>query len=232
VPPVPDVNFYYVDDSGDDDQLLLSALEVPANHWKACLRVWLGWRKTMWRQHMLPTSYELHSVDFVNGRGAPAPSGTVIAGGGPPPINESKPLRRQLFRQSLAQIARSPETRLMTVYRRDLNKMAAYTELIDWIEYELSIENAQGVIVVDGLDPSYRLQHRNLPLKTRRVIEDAWMKDSAHCQFVQMADLSVHSAFQFVARQPAKSFMWDWYESYLAPIAVPGSVDPSGIKGL
>ena len=85
---------------------------------------------------------------------------------------------------------------------------------------------------MDGTNPNYRKQHRKLKLKDRLIVEDVWMKDSAHCQFIQIADMAVHAAFQAVARNPDKSFMWDWYAEYLIPILEPGSEHGTLIRGL
>ena len=35
------------------------------------------------------------------------------------------------------------------------------------------------------------------------------MRDSAHSQFIQVADLAVHSAFQAVRQAPGRAFMWN-----------------------
>jgi len=45
---------------------------------------------------------------------------------------------------------------------------------------------------------------------SRRIVEDAWLQDSDNSQFIQVADLVVHAAFQSVVRQPAGAFMWNW----------------------
>lgn len=223
------INLYYVDDSGDARTCLtLTALEVPAAAWRGTLRAWLGWRKTMYKHHALATLHELHGVKFITGRGQPAP-----ARHGNPPINHSTDLRRKLYEQSLAQIGRTETIRAFTIYRGDIDKAAIYADLLAWIESELALADACGFLVVDGLDAGfYRPLHRSLKLKTRLVLEDAWMKDSRHCQFVQMADLAGYSAYQSIARKEDRRFMWDWYERLVAPTAAdPRNGHASRIKG-
>lgn len=221
------VNFYYVDDSGDSKRgvLLLTALEVPVSAWSQNLHKWLGWRRFLYRKHGLPTRYELHGHKFVTGRGAPNEDDPDA------PINKDKALRHDIYQQSLRQIARCG-FRVFTNYRADGDKSAIYDDLMSWIARELVADNAQGVMIVDGLDQGFhRPHHRALPIKSRLIVEDAWMKDSAHCQFVQMADLAVHAAFQGIAQKPTKTFMWDWYRDFVAPAAVPGGPHETGIRG-
>ena len=120
----------------------------------------------------------------------------------------------------------------MTVYEPSTDKMAAYHELLGWIQAELAASKRLGMVIVDGLDPNYKRQHRELDIKKRLIIEDVWMKDSSQCQFVQMTDLAVHAAFQAIVRNPDKSFMWDWYSDYLTPMVEPGSEHGLLIRGL
>lgn len=181
----------------------------------------------MYRQHALALLHELHAVKFVTGRGRPAPVGR-----GNPAINHNIDLRKDLYRKSLAQIGRTADLRAFTIYRGNVNKGAIYSDLIAWIEIELASRNEYGFLIVDGLDAGfYRPFHRDLKLKSRLVIEDAWMKDSRHCQFVQMADLAGYAAYQAIARKDDRDYMWDWYETLIAPTAVDaGNGHPTKIK--
>lgn len=56
-----------------------------------------------------------------------------------------------------------------------------------------------GIVIVDGKptdpDPGVKLAHRELAVKSRRIIEDGWVQDSSS-QLIQLADLVVHCAFQ------------------------------------
>ncbi len=71
--------------------------------------------------------------------------------------------------------------------------------------------------MVDGRDDSsYRSGHRQLEIKSRRIIEDPLMQSSRHSQPIQMADLVAHAAFQHLHEDPERRFMWDWYPELLA----------------
>lgn len=235
--PMPGVNFYYVDDSGDESQDLLSALEVPAEAWRETLSLWLGWRRWLYKnsKFRIPASYEFHGAHFIEGRGEPVPPWVDQAGvAHAPALNSTKGLRREVYRRALRQIAHAKRkgVRLFTVHRGGVDKMATYHELLSWIDLELEAGKRYGFVMVDGRDPNYTRQHRLLELEERLVIEDVWMKDSAQCQFIQMADLCVHAAFQAIVRNQDKAFMWDWYAEYLTPIVEPGSEHGTLIRGL
>jgi hypothetical protein len=227
---VSGVNFYYVDDSGDETCTLLTALEIPVDRWSVCLRTWLGWRKALFRKHHLPTDFEIHSSEFLQGKGEPAP---VVEGEKAPLINTSRGLRREIFESSLAQIARTPGLRMLTIYRDDTEKMLLYRDLLAWIEDEARIDSTHAIMIVDGIEKRYRMEHRALKLRTRVVVEDVWMQDSVHSQLIQMADMAVHAAFQRAVRNPDKTFMWEWYSRHLLSVAYDeGNAHPTLIRGL
>ncbi len=93
-------------------------------------------------------------------------------------------------------------------------------ELYHWwigeLDELLADRDEEAIIVVDGLDDSsYRPAHRALDLRARRIIEDPLMQSSRHSQLIQMADLIAHAAFQHLAGDAKKRFMWDWYPQLL-----------------
>lgn len=86
--------------------------------------------------------------------------------------------------------------------------------------------------MIDGDDNRLRAVHRTLDLDTRLVIEDSWHEDSAESQFLQIADFIVHAAFQHIARQESRRFMWDWYPQQLGSLCVSFNEDCAcGISG-
>lgn len=93
----------------------------------------------------------------------------------------------------------------------------AYAWFITELNELLADLDEEAMVVVDGLDDSsYRPAHRQLDIKTRRIIEDPLMQSSRHSQLIQMADLVAYAAFQHLVADPEKRFMWDWYSGLLA----------------
>lgn len=210
--------FFYVDDSANEQRMLLWAVAVPLERWTECLESWLELAPLAlhYAEHGIPAGFEFHAGDFVTGRGNPAPT---QPDGLQPAINTSKQLRRRLYRSALSAIAHLP-IQIMTVHRNDTDKMAAYRELLARIEGHLTTQDMLGVLIVDGLDEGHRAEHRELCPATRRILEDPWMQPAHHSQFIQMADLVVRSAFQALGADPSRKFMWSWYTDLLEPVVL------------
>lgn len=214
------VRLFFVDDSGDEQVTVLTAMTMDATDWRGVLRAWLGWRKWLYKHYGLPTDFELHAQEFISGHGEISytdQDGLRVV----PEISASKGLRREAYRRCLEQIARQAGNRFLTVQHPGPRKSEAYDELITWIEQLLDIESDLGIVIVDGKDDSeYRPAHRRLNLKLRRVIEDPLMQPSDNSQLIQMVDLVVHAAFQHLKANADHRFMWDWYPDVLEPILV------------
>ena len=54
------------------------------------------------------------------------------------------------------------------------------------------------------------------------------MQSSRHSQLVQAADLAAYAAFQHVAADPDRRFMWEWYPRLLSE----SFLSSSGLEGL
>ncbi len=211
----------YVDDSGDNQLDLLSAVLIPFQTWQASLAGWLDFRRRLVDEHGIPTAYELHANEFLNGRGRPSKTGA--------PINTSRTLRRQIGEQALTVIAAMPDVGVITVARRGsaAQRRLTYGRLVDELDVHLEQIDGQAIVVVDGdqLHPAYHLTHRDLKLADRRVIEDPWMQGSHVSQLVQVADLVVYCAYQHLTRPERHRQMWPWYEQHILSLHVVGRPD-------
>lgn len=70
MPPSLD-RLIYVDDSGHPQSglVVFGWVEFTPDRWADVLRVWLDMRKRLWREFSIPVVQELHTTDYVNGRG-------------------------------------------------------------------------------------------------------------------------------------------------------------------
>jgi hypothetical protein len=134
-----------------------------------------------------------------------------------PRIDSVLGLRKEAYRRSLAQIDRQEGVSVLAVAWQGRTLAETYAWFIAQLDELLADLGEEAIIVVDGLDDSsYRPAHRQLDIKTRRIIEDPLMQSSRHSQMIQMADLVAHAAFQHLVADPEKRFMWDWYPTLLA----------------
>jgi hypothetical protein len=206
------VYLFYVDDSAGGGHDLLTAVGVDARAWSASLGGWLTFRRGLASNYGLPKGYELHAGTFVTGRGWPNEAEPRAA------INRDLSLRRRIYEQALDVIAADTNLSIHTVHhvgRQDRYRI--YRALLDHLDDWLTERGDVGLVAMDGNDQLYAKVHRGLPLGSRRIIEDAWLQESHSNQFVQVADLVVHAAFQSVIRRPARAFMWDWYPVRFPP---------------
>jgi hypothetical protein len=212
------LRLFYVDDSGSVSTGLIvySWIECAVDEWREGLRQWLELRRDLYARHRIPPSYELHSSQFVNGRGRPSTD---------PAWNLSKQARWAVAEEMLATIGACPQLRVGTVYRRTADRGHAYhrqrdelyEELILHLDARLAGRDELGMVFMDGDGSAagYYAAHRGLKLAHRRVIEDPLFQASHRSQWVQMADLTAYTAYHALLRHPAKAFLSGWYERYL-----------------
>jgi uncharacterized protein DUF3800 len=209
----------YVDDSGDENCDLLGAVMLPLDSWRDCLRVWLNWRRFLFRRWGIPADFELHAVDFLRLHKHPIPTnhsrGGIVESSG---INSQAGQRHEVYRRSLNAIRYIPGVRVATVCRPGSDRLSTYQGLLEAFQGTMEETEQDVLVMVDGAKPDPRLrgEHRMLKLKDRRVIEDPWPERSHNSQLLQIADLAVHAAYQHVVRHPNRRFMWDWYPRELS----------------
>jgi uncharacterized protein DUF3800 len=211
----------YVDDSGDEKQQLLAALLLPLNSWTKALKVWLDWRRFLFRKWGIPADFELHAETFLRPRKDPIPDdhprGERVRES---KINDRLGIRQEIYRRSLETLTYMPGARVLTIREDGNDNFQPYGELLKRL-HDVADEDGSGAIVmVDGFDSRLRKQHRQLKLADRLVIEDCWHEHSSHSQLLQIADFAVHAAYQHVAKRDSRRFMWDWYPQQLAPMRI------------
>lgn len=205
---------FYVDDSGNESWSVIAAITFEFSAWPRVLKEWLGWRRWLYKTYSLPTDFEIHAQEFVSGHGEIPPA---QAGGDVPEINRKTGLRRQAYRQTLEQLNRQQGVSATTIACEGATVPVVYAEFVERIDFWLGDQGEQGFCIVDGQDDSsYRPAHRALTLRTRHLLEDPLMQSSRHSQLVQAADLAAYAAFQHVAADPDRRFMWEWYPRLLS----------------
>ena len=112
------MHLIYIDDSGDEELCVFSALTIRANKWNTCLEEVRKFRHDIQASNGISVYTEFHAWKFVSGRGKIA-DGVVTKG-----------RRCQIFKQTLQMVATLPETRLFnTVFPTKAN-VPAYEALL------------------------------------------------------------------------------------------------------
>jgi len=214
----------YIDDSGHPRTGLVAYgwIEFSPAHWSHVLRAWLDTRKMLWREFGVAIPTELHTTDYVWGRGRISkrvPDRHIHNG-----VEFLKDFGREVALTCLETLRCTEGLTVGAVYRRgapecfQATKSDAYRALVSRFEVELAAQDSHGLVFMDGdgSDASYRTAHRELKLRDRRVIEDAIHLDSSTSQLMQMADLVAWSAATAIEKHDRSEFAWSWYGDYLA----------------
>lgn len=208
----------YIDDSGDEDYAVYTALLVPIEVWTKTLRKWLTFRQNLYQTYLIPADYEIHCKDLIRaGKGTPAPSITYG-------VNTEASKRRKVLELATATIGTLQGVRMIAEVMTHSTPEACYRTLLRKIDAEMVSEDGWAMAVVDGngSDGSHKAAHRALKLDLRRIVEDPWHQDSQLSQFVQMADVAAYMVFQAHRARDSRKPLWGWMRRYLHPIEVPG----------
>jgi len=204
----------YCDDSGDESDSYYSALLIPMDRWAILLSQWLQFRQWLYKKHEVPSRYELHAYKWIPAKGTPpVPSKPDAL------INTSVGLRREIAQKALKAIASMEGLGVITCHQPGAIKSEAYATLVATVDAELASRGDWALMIGDGSpknpDPHVQRAHRDLDVKTRRIVEDGWVQDAHASQFIQAADLVAHCAFQAHRQESSRRFMWDWYTTHM-----------------
>jgi hypothetical protein len=225
----------YVDDSGDEDHDLLSALCIPSHSWSTYLRRWKKVRRRIENRMGLPAAAEFHSSEFLRRRDI---EGTHPETGAPYSVpfevkrGEKVYTRPVEFEAALKTISSMDKALVFTCYRPGPNGSGdLYRHLLSWLDAYLSECNAHGIVWFDGtgigLTAERKALHRELILESRRILEDAVPTSSEDSHLVQMADAIAHAALQSLRGTSPPHPVRRAY-SALNTILVPGGLDGDG----
>jgi hypothetical protein len=224
----------YIDETGDETQIMHTALLIPCLNWGGCARTWLRWREQVNRRFGIPASFEFHASDLLHGNGLDElpmmdnKSGERIE----PSVKTSSGIQLEIFDKSIRTIGNLGGLRIITCHREGTDRMASYRQLLAAINEFLDVEDGHALALVDGADVGQGAAHRSLGLDQRRIVEQPWMNESHNNQFIQVADFVAYAAFQHVARQPGKQALWSLYEPWLGKAIVYQAGADAGIFGL
>lgn len=232
----------YIDDSGDEELCIFSALAIPVEEWRNALRIVKEYRHELSKSDGIHHLIEFHAWKFVSGRGRV--SRYIL----------SKTRRCEIFKETLELITTLPGARLFNVCMPKEQTQWAFERLLNRINRTMQAWNSHAILICDeGKESDYtRLcrrmgvfnpipsrygiwqdtgeTHRNIPIE--RVIEDPFFKDSKFSYFIQLVDFCGYALLRRERPLPSKTrYGLDKAFNVLSPILVREACryDPEGI---
>src|SRR2546428_1846667 len=200
-----------MDDSGDDNLRVYSALVLHESIWKSTLESIKQYRRAMKKQHGIFVTLELHATDFVSGRGRIAPR--VVPKGA----------RCRIFKETLDFIAKLPGVQLFNAAAPCHCEKLVFERLINRINTTMDKHKKNVILFSDeGKDYTHLVRrmmvfnpipsmygkwpggkaYKNIPLN--RIIEDLVFRDSATSYFIQLADFCAYALLRSENPIPSK----------------------------
>ena len=218
----------YIDDSGDLQTRVFSALAVPLDTWRTCFEQIRDFRRDLRQQHGVFVKVEFHATTFVSGRGRIS---SQILG---------KYQRSELFKETLRFIARLPGVRLFNAVSPRANESRLYERLLNRINRTLLAWDSRGLLISDeGKDYTslVRRMGRHNPIPsmyggwpegaTRNIVlaqiyEDPVFRKSHRSYFIQLADFCAYALLRS-ERQIGSKNKYGIHRAFdlLAPICTP-----------
>ena len=197
---------FYMDDTGESDDIGFAALGVPVETWKEAYDALLQSRRALRSQHRIPLSAELHATKFLGGRGT---AGQAV------PLEQD---RLSIFQNTLGLAASIQNATLICAFDKKRNEARLYERLMNRINACAASRGTHALIISDeGKDKRFRAlarklgrhnpipsqfgswpdgsQSRNIP--NERIIEDVIFRDSSHCRFIQLVDFCAYALLRF-----------------------------------
>ncbi|MBM4515519.1 DUF3800 domain-containing protein [Rhodococcus hoagii] len=182
-----------------------TALLVRDREWSPLLERWIGARRSISSRFGISKNAELHASPLMGGRNI---RGSAL---GDEKQRITKHQAPTIYRDMVSAVP-GPGVHLITVGVKGSDSMTAYALLLEELEKWATQEDSYLLMMYDGKElgrgdsvesedailrdhSPLRALHRELPIKSRRIIEDVVTKDSRYSQFIQAVDLLAYGAF-------------------------------------
>lgn len=235
------MHIVYIDESGDGQTVVFSALSIRADSWKASFERIKALRQRLKMTDGIDIHSEFHAWKLISGRGKLGEGFVSIE------------RRCQIFRESLSLISGFPQTGLFNSVFPVSKETWALERLLNRIQRNMQAQNSQAIIICDdGKEEHYNMLRRRMAVYNHvpskfgawesgaatknividRIIEDMIFKDSKQSYLIQMVDLCAYALLRREKPIPSKTSLGlDKAFSILSPILVrqANAKDPEGI---
>ncbi len=236
------MHIIYIDDSGDQNSHIFSALAIPATTWHRAFEQVRAFRRNLAKSDGIFVYREFHAWEFVSGRGRIADQ--IV----------TKSRRCQIFKEALQLVASLPGAALFNTHFPVAEDELAFERLLNRINRTMQAWDSQAILVCDqGKEANYiRLCRRmavynpipsqfgvwndtgqtnkNVPID--RIIEDPFFKDSRRSYMIQLADFCAYALLRREHPLPSKTkYGLEQAFDLLSPVLVRAAnrKDPDGI---
>lgn len=206
------MHLIYIDDSKDAKLACFSAISVPVDRWSECLEHLIALRKTLARWHGIYLRKEVHSTDWLGGKGRIAKRMVRIGE------------RVSLYRYLVAGVTMMPGAQLFNAAVPLAEENRAFEYLLNRINVNMSKAGSHALLISDE-GKSYdsmlrRMRHfnyipsrlgaweggaRSKNITIDRIIEDISYRDSRHSLFIQSADCCAYALLRRESPLPSKT---------------------------
>jgi len=236
------MHLIYIDESGDEALIVLSALAVPADQWQDVFQMIRQFRRELKKTDGIYVYTELHAWKFVSGRGKIADR--IVPKG----------RRCQIFKDTLQLVASLPGVRLFNAVFPSGQTERAFERLLNRITRTMVAWDSHAILICDkGKEITFtrlaRRMHVYNPIPSRygvwldtgepyknipidRILEDPLFKDSRQSYFIQIVDFCAYALLRRERPIPSKTkYGLDKAFNLLSPILVreANKDDPDGI---
>lgn len=223
------MHILYIDDSGDEQTRIFSALAIPADQWNECFDRILAFRKALKVKEGIYVKVEFHATEFVSGHGKisakPIPKGA----------------RCRIFSEALIELIMLPGVRLFNAAGKKDDEVKLFERLLNRINRTMVAWDSRAIIISDeGKDFTYLVRKMKVynpigsmfgawedgqPTKNivlERIIEDLVFRESHRSYFIQMADFCAYALFRSEKPLSSKTkYGLDKCFDILSPICTP-----------
>jgi hypothetical protein len=208
------MHLVYIDDSGDEQLTVFSALVIPADEWRSAFQQLQNLRRRLKQSYGIYVRKELHAWKFVTGKGRIADR--VVF----------KSQRAGIFKDTLRVVAALPGIQIFNAVFPRRNGEMAFERLLNRINRTMQAWGSQALLICDeGKEAIYTRMvrrmsvynpipsqygqwedgnsWRNIPLE--RILEDPFFKDSSRSYFIQAADFVAYALLRQEHQLPSRN---------------------------
>lgn len=203
--------FIYIDDSGDENTSIFTALVIPVENWRKTFWQIRYMRRELFKKYGIFINKELHATEFLAGKG------------GYTRRRFSKKRLAQIYMRVIQEIATLPEAMMFNVVLHKKDDVRAFDRLYDGIDEMMREQKNYALLFMDeGNNRTFtqiirkkRKANHEKHMREKSniesqepeggIIEDPIFKNSRSSYFIQLADFAAYALLRKERPIPSKT---------------------------